>query len=145
MFGNKIAGCVIPDNRITISNKCDESSIRNFLKEILGNVTIIVEKDHRLSLWRMILKDKWDKKKGCNMEEAIGEVIDMIHHLTSMSYKKIWADYDKEADVLYINFTYPSEAVEHVEDEKGIIRNYNERGNIVGVAVISASGFAKRS
>ena len=55
------------------------------------------------------------------------------------------ADYDREADVLYMNFTYPPEAVEHDEDESGLIRNCNERGGVVGTTVISASGFAKRS
>lgn len=62
-----------------------------------------------------------------------------------MMEKKILADYDREADVLYINFTYPPEAVEHDEDERGLIRNYNERGDVVEITAISASRFAKRS
>ena len=48
-----------------------------------------------------------------------------------MMGKKILADYDREADVLYMNFTYPPEAVEHDEDESGPIRNCNERGGVV--------------
>lgn len=62
-----------------------------------------------------------------------------------MMGKKILADYDREADVLCINFTYPPEAVEHDEDEGGIIRNRNGRGGVVGITVISASRFAGRS
>ncbi len=78
------------------------------------------------------------------MGEAIDEVMDMIPHLTSMPYRKIWVDYDEEADILYINFTYPPEAVEHEEDEEGIIRNYNERGDLAGITIIAASRFTKR-
>jgi uncharacterized protein YuzE len=52
--------------------------------------------------------------------------------------KKIWIDYDEEADVLYINFVYPPKAVEHEEDENGIIKNYDGKGNFVGLTIISA-------
>lgn len=62
-----------------------------------------------------------------------------------MMEKQILTDCDREAVVLYINFTYPPEAVEHDEAERGLIRNYNERGDVVGITMISASGFAKRS
>ena len=78
------------------------------------------------------------------MGEAIDEVMGMIPHLTSMPYRKIWVDYDEEADILYINFSYPPEAVEHDEDEEGIIRNYNERGDLTGLTIIAASRFTKR-
>jgi uncharacterized protein YuzE len=27
--------------------------------------------------------------------------------------RRIWIDYDEDADVLYMNFTYPPKAVEH--------------------------------
>ncbi len=56
---------------------------------------------------------------------------------------KVWIDYDEEADVLYISFIYPPNAVEHEEDETGIIRNYDEKGNLTGLTVIAASRFAK--
>jgi uncharacterized protein YuzE len=62
-----------------------------------------------------------------------------------MRYRKIWVDYDDKADVLYINFTYPPQAVEHEEDKEGIIRNYNEHRDLVGITVIAASRFAKKS
>jgi uncharacterized protein YuzE len=79
------------------------------------------------------------------MGEAIDEVMDMIPHLISMPYRKKWVDYDEEADILYINFTYSSEAVEHEEDEEAIIRNYNERGDLAEITIIAASRFTKRN
>ena len=71
----------------------------------------------------------------------IDKLIDMVPHVTAMPYRKLWIDYDEEADVMYINFTYPSQAVEHEEDEEGIIRNYNEEGELTGVTIIAASRF----
>ena len=79
------------------------------------------------------------------MEKTVDEVIDIIPHLTRIPYRKIWTDYDEEADVLYINFTFPPKAVEHEEDKEGIIRNYNEHGDLVGITVIAVSRFTKRS
>lgn len=40
--------------------------------------------------------------------------------------------------MLYINFVHPSKAIEHEEDEKGIIKNYDKKRNIVGLTIISA-------
>lgn len=76
------------------------------------------------------------------MEQAvIDKLMDIVPHLSAIPFKKMWIDYDEEADVLYINFTYPSQAIEHEEDEKGIIRNYNERGELVGLTILAASRF----
>jgi uncharacterized protein YuzE len=70
------------------------------------------------------------------MEEV--EILKIVPHVLGSMQKKIWIDYDEEADVLYINFTYPPNAVEHEEDEQGIIKNYDEHGNLTGITIISA-------
>ena len=49
------------------------------------------------------------------MDEA--ELIKMIPHVVRSSTKKVWIDYDEEADVLYVSFVYPPNAIEHEEDE----------------------------
>jgi len=46
--------------------------------------------------------------------------------------------YDKEADILYIHFS-EEKIFESDEDKPGIILDYDERGNIVGIEVINAS------
>jgi len=79
------------------------------------------------------------------MEKTIDKMMDIIPYLTSIPYRKIWVDYDKEADVIYMNFTYPPEAVEHEEYEEGIIKNYNKLGDLVGITVIAVSRFTKKS
>ena len=80
------------------------------------------------------------------MEESatINELLDIIPHITSIPYRKIWIDYDEEVDVLYMNFTYPPQAVGHEEDENGIIKNYDEEGELVGLTIIAAKRFIEK-
>ena len=46
--------------------------------------------------------------------------------------------YDKEADVLYIQFSN-NVVVESDSDKPGIILDYDESGNITGIEVLNAS------
>lgn len=75
------------------------------------------------------------------MEEA--EIMNLIPHIVRSSRKKVWIDYDKGADVLYISFVYPPNAVEHEEDENGVIRNYDAAGELTGITIIAAKRFAE--
>lgn len=80
------------------------------------------------------------------MEErlTINEVIGIIPYITSIPYRKIWIDYDEEVDVIYMNFTYPPRAIGHEEDENGIIKNYDEKGKLVGITIIAAKRFIEK-
>jgi len=55
------------------------------------------------------------------------------HALEQMKIK-----YDKEVDILYIHFS-EGKIVESDEDKPGIILDYDDKGNIVGIEVINAS------
>ena len=46
--------------------------------------------------------------------------------------------YDKEVDALYINLT-AEKIVESDEQKPGIIFDYDEKGNIVGIEILNAS------
>ncbi len=46
--------------------------------------------------------------------------------------------YDKEVDIMYIQFG-DDKVIESNEDKQGIIIDYNEKGNIVGIEVLNAS------
>ncbi len=46
--------------------------------------------------------------------------------------------YDKEVDILYIHFS-DGKIVESDEDKPGIILDYDENGNIVGIEMLNAS------
>lgn len=46
--------------------------------------------------------------------------------------------YDKEVDVVYIQFS-ENQVTESDEDKPGIILDYDDQGNIVGIEVLEAS------
>ena len=77
------------------------------------------------------------------MNEA--ELMMMIPHVIRSSTKKVWIDYDEEADVLYVSFVYPPNAIEREEDEDGIIRNYDKEGKLTGLTIIAAKKFAEEA
>ena len=37
-------------------------------------------------------------------EAEVEKISELVPHLLDIPYKKIWIDYDEEADVLYLNF-----------------------------------------
>ena len=77
------------------------------------------------------------------MDEA--EIMKIIPHVVRSTKRKVWIDYDQEADVLYISFVYPPNAIEHEEDEAGIIRNYDKEGELTGLTIIAAKRFAEKA
>jgi len=77
------------------------------------------------------------------MDEA--ELIKRILHVVSSTIKKVWIDYDEEADVLYVSFAYPPNSIEHEMDEDGIVRNYDNEGKLTGLTIIAAKRFAEEA
>jgi len=51
----------------------------------------------------------------------------------------IWVDYDREADVLYINFERPQRATDGVLRDNVLIRKRN--GKIIGLTFLNVSKF----
>ena len=39
----------------------------------------------------------------------VDRVRELVPHLLDIPHKKVWVDYDEEADVLYVNFKKPSQ------------------------------------
>lgn len=69
---------------------------------------------------------------------AVKKILDIVPELLDIPYSRTWSDYDKEADVLYINFKKPSHADDsEIMDDDVIIRY--EKGNIIGITIINAS------
>ena len=52
--------------------------------------------------------------------------------------KKIWVDYDQEADVLYVNFKKPALAEDSELTDDDVIVRY-ENGQVVGMTFLNAS------
>lgn len=61
--------------------------------------------------------------------------------LAKAGNSKLWVDYDKKADVLYVNFGRPQKADNAHEDKDGIIKR-EKKGKIIGLTVLNASRFS---
>jgi uncharacterized protein YuzE len=76
--------------------------------------------------------------KDVMKEKVIREVFKATPHLLKFPVGRMWIDYDKEADVLYISFKRPQKATESEMLKSGILVRY--RGNeIVGLTILEAS------
>ncbi len=68
-------------------------------------------------------------------------LLDSVPHLLDMPSKRVWSDYDEEADVLYISFRKPQQAT-NSEMEDNVIYHYRNE-ELVGVTVIGARKYKK--
>ncbi|HUV00187.1 MAG TPA: DUF2283 domain-containing protein [Bacteroidales bacterium] len=72
------------------------------------------------------------------IEKTLKEVYELVSHLIKMPESKMWIDYDKEADVLYISFKRPQRTTDSEMLENGVLLRY--KGNeLVGITVLDAS------
>jgi len=67
----------------------------------------------------------------------IDRVRELVPHLLDIPHKKVWVDYDEEADVLYVNFKKPSHADDSELTDDDVIIRY-EKGSIVGMTFLNA-------
>ncbi len=68
----------------------------------------------------------------------VERMLTLVPQLLDIPHKRIWMTYDKEADVLYVNFKKPSHADDSELTDDDIIIRY-ERGQIVGITILNAS------
>lgn len=69
-------------------------------------------------------------------------VIDFVR-LAQLGNDKLLIDYDKDADVLYLNFGSPQKADDAFQGKDGIIRR-KKKNKIIGLTVLNASRFTKK-
>lgn len=78
-------------------------------------------------------------KEDPDMAEADVEKISaLIPYLLDIPHKKIWVDYDEDADVLYVNFKKPSHADDSELTDDDVIVRY-ENGEVVGLTYLNAA------
>ena len=73
------------------------------------------------------------------MEEV--EIIKMVPHVVRSMQRRIWIDYDEDADCAIHEFYIPAKGCGTRENT--IIRNYDEKGNLTGLTIIAAKRFLK--
>jgi uncharacterized protein YuzE len=70
--------------------------------------------------------------------KTLNQVYELIPHFMKLPEKKIWFDYDREADVLYINFKKPQRATDSEMLENGVLLRYRD-AELVGITIMEAS------
>jgi len=68
----------------------------------------------------------------------VKKILSLVPELLDVPYSRVWTSYDKEVDVLYINFKKPSHADDSEITDDDIIIRY-EKGEIVGITILNAS------
>lgn len=68
----------------------------------------------------------------------VKKILTLVPELLEVPYSRIWTSYDKEADVLYINFKKPSHADDSELTDDDLIIRY-EKGEMVGITILNAS------
>ncbi|MCL4498150.1 MAG: DUF2283 domain-containing protein [Deltaproteobacteria bacterium] len=70
--------------------------------------------------------------------QIIGDISKIVPHLLNFPKKRMWIDYDDEADVLYISFKKPQQATDSEMLDDGILLRYKGT-DIVGLTILNAS------
>ncbi len=70
-------------------------------------------------------------------KQMIQACLGLSSELTKLPITHVWADYDKEADVLYLSFRKPQNATETVETDDDILIR-TDRDEIVGLTILNA-------
>lgn len=71
--------------------------------------------------------------------ENIEQAMRVYSILTHLSQKELYARYDKEADVLYLQFQRPANIYISEIQNNGIIVEYDNADNVVGLTILEAS------
>ena len=72
------------------------------------------------------------------IDKTLKEVQAIVSHLIKLPETRMWIDYDKEADVLYISFKRPQRATDSEMLESGMLLRY-KGDELVGITVLEAS------
>ncbi len=76
------------------------------------------------------------------MEQTIKQFYPLISNILKLPERKLWTDYDKEADVLYVTFGQPQKADDTLPMEKGILVR-KRSGKIIGFTILNAKRFLR--
>jgi len=72
------------------------------------------------------------------IDKTLKEIYELVFHFIKLPETKMWIDYDKEADVLYINFKRPQKATDSEMLDNGVLLRY-KNDELVGITILEAS------
>ncbi|HON36922.1 MAG TPA: DUF2283 domain-containing protein [Methanothrix sp.] len=70
--------------------------------------------------------------------DSIEKITALVPYLLDIAHKKMWVDYDQEADMLYVNFRKHAQADDSEMTDDDVIIRY-ENGQVVGMTFLHAS------
>lgn len=70
--------------------------------------------------------------------DTVTEALHLTARVVRSRAKRLWTDYDREADLLYISFEQPQDADQSEMAEDDVLVHYRS-GNVVGVTIMNAS------
>lgn len=71
--------------------------------------------------------------------ENIEQAMKVYSIITRLSQKELYARYDEEADVLYLQFQRPANIYISEIQDNGVIIEYDDSDNVVGLTILEAS------
>jgi uncharacterized protein YuzE len=71
-------------------------------------------------------------------KKSLGHLLKAVSHLVQLPKRRMWLDYDEEADVLYLHFADEVHSTHSEMAEDGIIFDYKGK-DLVGVTILEAS------
>ncbi len=71
-------------------------------------------------------------------KEDVKRYLPLISDFLNVHKENIWIDYDKKADVIYLNFKKPSNPDDSIIYDDDIIVRYEE-GEVIGLTILHAS------
>lgn len=70
--------------------------------------------------------------------KEVQQILRVVPDFLHLPFDRIWSTYDKQADVLYLNFKRPSYADDSEITDNDIIIRY-EKGHMIGMTILHAS------
>ena len=71
-------------------------------------------------------------------DKSVGHLLKAVSHLVQLPKRRMWLDYDEEADVLYVHFVEKPSSTHSEMREDGVVLDYTGE-DLVGVTVLEAS------
>jgi uncharacterized protein YuzE len=68
----------------------------------------------------------------------VNQCLTMVSDIIKLPVERVWIDYDREADVLYLSFRRPQRAKQTIETDDDILIRKDGK-EVVGITVLHAS------
>ena len=72
------------------------------------------------------------------------DILESVPYLLKLGTKRLWLDYDEEADVLHVSFRRPQQATDSRMEDDDLTYHYRDK-ELVGITALHASEVGRSS